>query len=216
MCAMRDMFPVMLRFRRSATRPAITPEQILSGYQQGYFPMAQGIDGPIDWFVADPRTIIPLDERFNVRRSLRQAMRRLRYEIRLNTVFSTIIRECARHRDYPDEVWLSEEMIELYTELHRRGFAHSVEVWDGADLLGGLYGIAIQSAFFGESMFTRAPYASQIALVHLVERLRQRRYLLLDAQMRTQHIGYFGAVDLAHEQYLALLAEAMLESRSFL
>ncbi|MGH9840975.1 MAG: leucyl/phenylalanyl-tRNA--protein transferase [Blastocatellia bacterium] len=205
----------MLRNRRSATRPAITPEQILSGYQQGYFPMAQGIYGPIDWFVAEPRTIIPLDERFHVRRSLSRAVRKMRYEIRINTVFPTVIRACARHQEFPHEVWLSEEMIELYTELHRRGFAHSVEVWDDGELLGGLYGIAIRSAFFGESMFTRVSNASQVALVHLVERLRRRRYSLLDAQMRTRHIGYFGAVDLTHEQYLAVLAEAMRDDRSF-
>ena len=177
--------------------------------------MAQGIHGQIDWFVAEPRTIVPLDERFHVRRSLRRVMRKMSYQIKLNTVFPTIIRACARHREFPDEVWLSEEMIELYIELHRRGFAHSVEVWDGEALLGGLYGIAIKSAFFGESMFTRVPNASQVALVHLVERLRQRRYSLLDAQMRTQHIGYFGAVDLTHEQYTAVLAEAMRDERSF-
>jgi leucyl/phenylalanyl-tRNA--protein transferase len=178
--------------------------------------MARGLDGAIDWFFADPRTIIPLDERFKVRRSLRQAIRKFTGQIRLNTAFPTVIRACARHEEiHPGEVWLSDEMIELYIELHRRGFAHSVEVWEGDGLVGGLYGIALRGAFFGESMFSRAPSASQIALVALVQRLRERRYNLLDVQMHTQHVGYFGAVDLTHEQYLAVLAEAMLDERSF-
>src|SRR5262249_33079355 len=211
----RDIFSCM-RNRRSASRPIVTPEQILAGYQQGYFPMARGLRGAIDWFVAEPRTIIPLDERFKVRRSLRQAMRKLDYQIKIDTAFPTVIRACARHFEIDDEeVWLSEEMITLYTELHRRGFAHSVEVWMDERLVGGLYGVSLKGAFFGESMFTRTPSASQIALVHLVERLRGRGYSLLDAQMRTQHIGYFGAIDLTHDQYVAVLAEAMLDDRSF-
>jgi leucyl/phenylalanyl-tRNA--protein transferase len=206
-----------MRNRRPAARPIITAEQILAGYQQGYFPMARGLHGPIDWFVAEPRTIIPLDERFKVRRSLRQTMRRVDYEIKINTAFPAVIRACARHFDIDeDEVWLSEDMISLYTQLHRRGFAHSVEVWDEDRLVGGLYGVALKAAFFGESMFSRVPSASQIALVHLVERLRERRFSLLDAQMRTSHITYFGAVDLTHEQYIAVLNEAMLLDRSFL
>jgi leucyl/phenylalanyl-tRNA--protein transferase len=178
--------------------------------------MARGLHGQIDWFVAEPRTIIPLDERFKIRRSLRQTIRKSNYEIRINTAFSAVIRACARHYDIPEEeVWLSEEMISLYSQLHRRGFAHSVEVWDENHLVGGLYGVSLRSAFFGESMFSRVTSASQIALVGLVERLRDRRYSLLDAQMRTQHVGYFGAVDLSHEQYVAVLAEAMLVDRSF-
>jgi leucyl/phenylalanyl-tRNA--protein transferase len=106
-------------------------------------------------------------------------------------------------------------MISIYLELHRRGFAHSVEVWDDERLVGGLYGVSLRAAFFGESMFSRAPSASQIALVALVERLRERGYILLDAQMRTQHIASFGAIDLMHNEYLSILAESMLDDRSF-
>jgi leucyl/phenylalanyl-tRNA--protein transferase len=188
----------------------ITPEQIIQAYMYGYFPMATSLDGDIDWFIAEPRTIIPLDERFTIRRSLRQAVRKTDYEIRINSAFDEVIRACARH-DIKDEdgVWLSEEMIRLYTELHRRGFVHSVEVWIDNQLSGGLYGVAIKGAFFGESMFMRKSYASQIALVALVERLRERGYQLLDAQMRTPHIGHFGAIDLTHEEYMALLYKAM-------
>src|SRR5262245_41000706 len=131
-----------MRNRKSASRPIITPEQILAGYQQGYFPMARGLRGPIDWFVAEPRTIIPLDERFKIRRSLRQTMHKVNYQIKINTVFPAVIRACARHFEIDDdEVWLSEEMIALYLELHVRGFAHSVEVWDDDRLIGGLYGV---------------------------------------------------------------------------
>src|SRR5687767_4130397 len=134
----RDIFASM-RNRKSASKPTITPEQILAGYQQGYFPMARGLDGPIDWFVAEPRTIVPLDERFKVRRSLRQTMRKVGYEIRIDTVSPTVIRACAHHVEIDDdEVWLSEEMIRLYTELHTQGYAHSVEVWNENKLVGGL------------------------------------------------------------------------------
>src|ERR1051325_981251 len=203
--------------RLSDSRSRITPEQIIQAYRHGVFPMATGLDGEINWFVAEPRTIIPIDERFRVRRSLRQAMRRMVYDIRINTAFAEVIRACARHDEKEtDGVWLSEEMIALYTELHRRGFAHSVEVWMDDRLSGGLYGIAIKGGFFGESMFTRVSYAAQIALVALVERLRARGFRLLDAQMRTPHIGHFGAIDLSHEEYLDLLYDAMQDDREFI
>jgi leucyl/phenylalanyl-tRNA---protein transferase len=196
--------------RVKTNRTLITPEQILAAYQQGYFPMARGQQGRIDWFMAEPRTIIPLDGQFRVRRSLRQTMRKLAYEVRFNTCFLEVIHACARHGVVSEEeVWLSDEMIALYLELHKRGFAHSVEVWCEGRLAGGLYGVALRGAFFGESMFTRQASTSQIALVALVERLRARGYRLLDAQMRTWHISHFGAVDLSHQEYLGMLAEAM-------
>jgi len=202
--------------RGKPARSVITLEQILAAYQQGYFPMARGQYGRIDWFMAEPRTILPLDDRFRVRRSLRQAMRKLTYEIRINTCFPEVVFACARHREVTEEeVWLSDEMIALYLELHQHGFAHSVEVWSAGELIGGLYGVALKAAFFGESMFTRRSSASQIALVALVERLRTRNYLLLDAQMRTPHISHFGALDLSHHEYLSRLAEAMLGDCQF-
>lgn len=167
--------------------------------------------------MAEPRTIIPLDDRFRVRRSLRQVIRKEDYQIKFNANFPAVIRACARHSEVDsDEVWLSDEMISLYLELHRRNYAHSVEVWKDDDLVGGLYGVAMKSAFFGESMFSRVTSASQIALVALVERLRDHGYYLLDAQQRTTHIGYFGAIDLTHNEYLGLLANAMLDDRRFI
>ncbi len=178
--------------------------------------MARGRKGGISWFMTEPRTILPLDERFVVRRSLRKTMRRAEWEIRIDSEFPTVIRACARHGEVPDEeVWLSDEMIAIYTELHRRGLAHSVEVWSDNRLVGGLYGVALRSAFFGESMFSRVSSASQVALVALVERLRARGYCLLDVQMRTSHIDLFGAIDMPHSQYLQLLAKAMARSCSF-
>jgi leucyl/phenylalanyl-tRNA--protein transferase len=205
-----------MRSRKSASQPIITPEQVIAGYKQGFFPMARGRYGKIEWFMAEPRTVIPLDGRFRVRRSLRQTLRKSDYRIEFDTDFPAVIRACARHNEVDsEEVWLSDEMIALYIELHRRGFAHSVEIWNGDELAGGLYGVALKAAVFGESMFSRATSASQIALVALVERLRERGYRLLDAQMRTPHIGYFGAMDLTHDEYLALLAEAMLDDCKF-
>jgi leucyl/phenylalanyl-tRNA---protein transferase len=205
-----------MKSRKSALQPNITPEQVIAGYQQGFFPMARGRYGRIEWFMAEPRTIIPLDDRFRVRRSLRQVMRKGHYQIKIDSNFPTVIRACARHNEVDsEEVWLSDEMISLYLELHRRGYAHSVEVWQGDDLVGGLYGVALKSAFFGESMFSRATSASQIALVALVERLRNRGFCLLDAQQRTTHIGYFGAIDLTHNEYLELLVNSMQDDRRF-
>ena len=194
----------------SANPDRIYPADVIAGYRAGYFPMSGGRKGRIDWFIAEPRTVLPLDERFRVRRSLRQSMKRLDYQIRINFDFPTVIRACARHGEVSDrEVWLSDELIELYCELHRQGIAHSVEVWTADGLVGGLYGIALQRAFFGESMFSRIPSASQIALVALVERLRLRGFNLLDVQTHTPHLGFFGAIDLTHLQSLELLHGAM-------
>jgi leucyl/phenylalanyl-tRNA--protein transferase len=194
----------------------ITLEQILAAYQAGLFPMAEGQSGSIKWYIAEPRAVIPLDERFKIRRSLHQARRKGRYRIAINTDFESVIRACARHGVVSRrEVWLSEEMIALYLELHAQGHAHSVEVWDEREMIGGLYGMAMKAAFFGESMFSRAPYASQLALVALVEHLRERGYQLLDAQIMSPHIAQFGAINLSHQEYLALLSRALEEERAF-
>lgn len=193
----------------------ITPEQVLSAYQHGMFPMARGRFGEIHWYISEPRAIIPL-KTFKVRRSLRKAYQKNPYRIVFDTAFPSVIRACARHREVGgDEVWLSEEMIELYVELHRRGHAHSVEVWDGTQLVGGLYGIAMNAAFFGESMFSYVAFASQFALLALVEHLRQREFLLLDAQVMTPHLAQFGAIEMTHDEYMALLLQALREERSF-
>jgi leucyl/phenylalanyl-tRNA--protein transferase len=203
--------------RTFLSRSAITTEQILVAYRHGLFPMAQGRSGSIRWYIAEPRAVIPLDERFKVRRSLRRVWRGGGHQIAINRSFEEVIRSCARHGVVSaQEVWLSEEMMALYQELHQQGHAHSVEVWKEGKLIGGLYGVALKAVFFGESMFSLVPYASQLALLALVERLRERRYQLLDAQIMTPHIAQFGAMSLSHTEYLAALSRALEKERSFI
>jgi leucyl/phenylalanyl-tRNA--protein transferase len=187
-----------------------SPEHIFSAYMQGYFPMARGKHGRIEFLYCDPRAIIPLDERFTTRRSLRQIINKKTFDIRFDTAFKEVIRACARHDELPDhEIWLSEEMIDVYCELHKRGIAHSVEVWQDDRLEGGLYGLVLGSAFCGESMFSRKPFASQVALAALVEHLREKKFTLLDAQMDSEHLHQFGLYTVSQSEYLVMLKEAM-------
>lgn len=200
----------------STLRSSVTPEQVLLGYHHGLFPMSRGRYGSIEWFTAEPRTVIPLDSRFRIPRTVRRLIRRADYDVSFDQDFASVIQGCARHQDVrADEVWLSDQMIELYSELHQLGHAHSVEVTIEGHLVGGLYGVALHGAFFGESMFSRVKSASQFALVALAERLQLQRYILLDAQMRTPHIARYGAIDLTHDEYLVLLADALACERSF-
>ena len=186
---------------------AVTPELILSAYHQGYFPMASGRRGDIEFYYFEPRAIIPLDERFTVRPSLRKIIESGRFETTIDTSFEEVIRSCARYEELPDkEIWISEEMIVLYCELHRRGIAHSVETWRDQELVGGLYGLALGNVFCGESMFSKQSYASQIALVKLVEWLRENKFRVLDAQMESEHLKQFGAYAISQAEYLELLS----------
>jgi leucyl/phenylalanyl-tRNA--protein transferase len=194
---------------------SITPEQVLAAYQHGMFPMARGRHGDIHWYISEPRAIIPL-EQFKVRRSLQKAYKNHPYRIVFDSAFPHVIRACARHYEvFAEEVWLSDEMIDLYIELHRQGHAHSVEVYRGDELVGGLYGIAMHAAFFGESMFSRVRYASQFALLALVERLRRQQFLLLDTQVMTPHLAQFGAIEMSHDDYMGVLLHALREERHF-
>ncbi len=183
---------------------------ILAAYKSGLFPMAEGKVGAIGFFHYEPRGIIPLDEHFTIRRSLSQALKKEPFEIRIDTAFTEVIRACARHNELPDDdIWISEEMMELYTELHHDGIAHSVESWRDCELVGGLYGLSLGSAFCGESMFSRAPNASQAALIALVGYLRKQGFTLLDAQMPTEHLEQFGLYTVSQGQYLGMLADAL-------
>jgi leucyl/phenylalanyl-tRNA--protein transferase len=182
----------------------LTPELILLAYQHGYFPMAEPSTGEISFYSPDPRAIIPLDG-VRIPRSLRQTIRKGIYEIRINTAFEAVIRGCA---DRPNS-WISEELIAAYTELHSMGFAHSVEAWHNGCLVGGLYGVALGGAFFGESMFTRMRDASKVAFVALVERLRARGFVLLDAQYINPHTQRLGAIEIPRTEYLRRLWEAL-------
>jgi len=188
---------------------------LLSGYANGWFPMAvEG--GDIRWFSPDPRGIIPL-ESFHVSRRLARLHRQGHFEIAVNRDFAGVIRACAETDRDPDDPgsWISEEIIRSYSALHHRGYAHSVEAWRNGRLVGGLYGVALGAAFFGESMFHRETDASKIALVSLVERLRARGFALLDTQWVTPHLEQFGAVEIAKDEYLARLAHAIEHERSF-
>jgi leucyl/phenylalanyl-tRNA---protein transferase len=187
----------------------IAPEQLLQAYRLGVFPMGME-NGEIGWFSPDPRTILPLD-RFHMSHGLRRALRKQQFEVRINSCFGEVIRECAQRED----TWINDEIIESYTQLHELGWAHSVETWLGGELAGGLYGVAIGGAFFGESMFHRATDASKIALWELVERLRKRRFTLLDMQWLTPHLAQFGATEIPRALYLHLLNAALDLPRRF-
>lgn len=184
--------------------PDLSPELILAAYQAGAFPMAME-HGEIGWFSPDPRGVLPLDG-FQAPRSLRQTVRRGKFDVRIDTAFAEVMRGCA---DRTEGTWISDEIHAVYTALFEQGAAHSVECWAGAELAGGLYGVAIGGAFFGESMFTRVTDASKVALFHLVARLNERGYTLLDTQWLTPHLARFGAVEIPRREYLRRLRAAL-------
>lgn len=186
-------------------------ELLLAAYSSGYFPMASARYGDIRWYSPDPRGIIPLDA-FRVSRSLRQTIRKKIFEVRFNAAFENVIRNCAGR----DETWISEELIQSYLSLYRLGHAHSVEVWHNGMLVGGLYGVTLGAAFFGESMFSRKRDASKVALVVLVERLRERGFELLDTQYITPHLARFGAIEIPRGEYLAILKRAVQQQKTFI
>lgn len=166
--------------------------------------MAEGRDGPIYWYAPDPRAILPL-ETFHVSRNLRKLVNRNVFDVRIDTAFERVMRLCAER----PETWISEDIVRVYVALHERGFAHSVECWKDDELVGGLYGVAIGGAFFGESMFHRVRDASKVALVHLVERLKAAGFELLDTQFTTDHLLQFGVIELPRDAYEELLDRAI-------
>ena len=189
----------------------LDPETLLSAYAQGAFPMADR-DGVIRWYTADPRGVFPLDK-FHVPKTLAQVVRQGRFEVRINHDFEATMRACMQQRD--DGTWINDELIAAYVRLHQLGFAHSVECWRNAELAGGLYGVSLGAAFFGESMFHRQRDASKVALVHLVHRLRERGFDLLDTQASTPHLRQFGCIDLPAGEYLRLLRKALRKRCEF-
>lgn len=192
---------------RHVPKTLLDAETVLSAYRSGFFPMADSRTGPISWFSPDPRAIIPLDA-FNVPRSLRAYLGRADVTCTVNGAFERVIHACADRGPLAD-TWISREIIVVYTDLYRRGFAHSVETWRQGALIGGLYGVALGGAFFGESMFSRESGASKIALVHLVGRLTSLGYILLDTQIMNDHVRQFGAVEIPREAYLDQLFRAI-------
>lgn len=194
--------------RRSRDQ-GITPELLLRAYSIGLFPMADAADDPeIFWVEPEMRGIIPLDA-FHVSKSLAKLIRKKPFDIRFNTAFDAVVAKCAEEADDRPSTWINVTIKQLYGELHRLGHAHSVEAWEGETLVGGLYGVSLGSAFFGESMFSRRTNASKICLVHLVEQLRARGFTLLDTQFTTEHLKTFGAIDLPKAAYGKLLEKAV-------
>lgn len=189
----------------------LDPSLLLQAYQVGLFPMSEGRDDP-EVFWVDPtlRGIFPLD-RFRISRSLARRMRQCGFRITFDTAFGDVMRGCA---DRP-ETWINDTIFDLYTQLFAMGFAHSVEVWDGTDLVGGVYGVTIGGAFFGESMFSRRTDASKIALAYLVDRLRQGGFMLFDTQFITPHLASLGAVEIPRAAYQRLLDRALAASAYF-
>lgn len=192
----------------------LTPDILLRAYASGLFPMARGREDPkVYWIDPDQRGVLPLD-RFHVPRSLRRTLRREPFEVRVDTAFADVLRGCAESVPDRPETWINGEIETLFLALHDLGVAHSVEVWRDGRLVGGLYGLALSAAFFGESMFSRTTDASKVALCHLVARLRAGGFRLLDTQFITAHLARFGAVELGRDDYLALLDDAMTAPRA--
>jgi len=187
----------------------------LRAYAAGIFPMAESADSAVlRWVEPHRRGIIPLD-RFHMPRSLRKTVRRAIFEITADRDFVAVMRGCAEPAPGREETWINDEIHRVYSALHGQGHAHSIEAWRDGELVGGLYGVSIGAAFFGESMFSRMTDASKVALVHLVARLRVGGYALLDAQFMTAHLQRFGAVSIERRRYLALLAAALAKPARF-
>ncbi len=187
----------------------ITPELLLQAYRIGVFPMGERRDDPkLYWLDPRLRAVLPLDG-FHLPQRLKRTIRAGRFEVSADTDFADTVRACAEPRPGHPESWINGPIVELYTELHRRGHAHSVECRRDGQLVGGLYGVTVGAAFFGESMFSRERDASKVALVHLVARLIMGGFHLLDCQCMTEHLRSFGAIEIAREAFRTLLAEAI-------
>ena len=188
---------------------------LVSAYSSGWFPMAVD-DGEIRWYSPDPRGVIPL-ETFHVPSRLARVIRSHKFTVHIDRDFEAVIRACAETDRYDDDpgTWINAEILESYVELHRLGIAHSVEAWQQDRLVGGLYGVALGGAFFGESMFHHVTDASKVALASLVDRLRAREFRLLDIQWVTPHLEQFGAVEISRRRYLEQLADALSVEAGF-
>ena len=182
----------------------IRPALLIAAYRGGLFPMSLDHRGEIGWFSPDPRGVIPLDE-FHIPKSLRRTLKKNPFEIRFNANFGEVIRGCALR----DTTWISQRIRTSYEKLHELGYAHSVETWKDGRLVGGLYGVAINGAFFGESMFSRETDASKVALCALVQRMKERGFTLLDTQWSTSHLARFGCREIPRDAYLKLLENAL-------
>ena len=193
----------------------LKPELLLRAYAVGIFPMAESrAESEIHWIDPELRGVLPLDGLY-VSKRLRRTLRGRRFEVRADTAFDQVIKGCATPAPDRRDTWINPSIERLYTDLHHMGFAHSVECWRDGELVGGLYGVSLGAAFFGESMFSRERDASKVALVHLVYRLRRGGFLLLDTQFQTPHLSRFGVVEISRDDYRAQLARAIRRQAQF-
>jgi len=187
----------------SDTKELLKPDNMLRLYASGAFPMADEKSGAINWFMPEVRTIIPLDD-YNIPRSTRKAVEKMKFEIRFDTDFDGVINGCTDR----ESTWISEELILAYRRLKKRGHIHTVETWMDDKLVGGLYGVTFRGAFFGESMFSKVSQASKAALAALLKHLKEKDFVLLDVQYTTEHLKMFGAVEISFEEYTKLLQKS--------
>lgn len=193
----------------------LTPELLLRAYMAGIFPMAESADSAeLLWFDPPMRGVLPLD-RFHVPRTLRKTIRRRTFRVTVDTAFRAVVEACAETTTTRPNTWINSDIVDSYTALYDRGFGHSVECWLDGRLVGGLYGVALGAAFFGESMFSRETDASKVALVHLVARLKRGRFGLLDTQFVTSHLARFGATEISRIRYKRLLDAAVTREGRF-
>lgn len=193
----------------------ITPQVLLRAYACGIFPMAETADDPnLFWVEPEMRGVLPLDD-FHIPRSLKKTMRNTHMKVFMDRDFQAVIEACSHTNSVRKETWINTKIKELYCALHEMGHANSVEVYDDDKLVGGLYGVRLGRAFFGESMFSRKTDASKIALVHLVSQMKKSRFILLDTQFTTQHLERFGVIEVPKDKYQFMLEEALIGESKF-
>ncbi|HLO43138.1 MAG TPA: leucyl/phenylalanyl-tRNA--protein transferase [Leadbetterella sp.] len=193
----------------------ISTDDLLYGYCNGIFPMADSSEGEIYWYSPDPRAIIPI-ESYKPAKSLRPTINQRVFEVVINRNFKEVMKNCALPRFEGDETWISQDIIDSYNNLHKLGFAHSVEVYQHNVLVGGLYGVSVGSAFFGESMFHKVPNASKVAFHYLMENLQQRNFKLLDTQFINDNVKRFGAIEISKRQFMKILKDSISTKNKFI
>jgi leucyl/phenylalanyl-tRNA--protein transferase len=191
----------------------LTAETLVYAYASGVFPMAEET-GEIFWYSPDPRAIIPIQS-YKPAKSLKPIINQKRFEIRVDTAFEQVMRNCALPRPTEPETWISEEIVQAYTELHKIGLAHSVEAWQDDKLVGGLYGVSLGAAFFGESMFSFVSNSSKVAFHYLIQILREQKYELLDSQFMNDNVLRYGAINIPRSAYIKRLAKALKTTCDF-
>lgn len=189
-------------------------EDLIYGYNNGIFPMAEANSKEVFWYSPDPRAIIPIDT-YRVSKSLRPILNKKTFELKIDSDFESTIQHCAKGRFKGDDTWISDQIIKVYYELHKEGIAHSVETYLEGKLVGGLYGVALGAVFFGESMFHLVPNASKVAFNHLMEILKKQKYLLLDTQFMNDNVARYGAIEISKNEFMKKLRFAISKKRSF-